>query len=88
MLCALRFEGASLQRLRKAFRELARIMPGIADAPPEWRLAVRPSGEVVRVESDLELLELTRKPGQLAAVLDAGEIAREARALLGSYRAA
>lgn len=88
MLCALRFEGVSLQRLRKALEEMARVMPGIVDAPPEWRLAVRPSGEIVRVESDLALLELTRNPGQLAVVLDAGEIARCAREILETSHAA
>jgi hypothetical protein len=82
IIATLRLQGASLQRLRRGLRELSRLMPGIMERPGEWNLAATAAGDVVRIQSDREWLELTRKPGQLAVRIDAGALARELRALV------
>lgn len=82
VVCTLRRDGASLQRIGRALRELTKLIPDILKRPGAWRLAVDARGNVVRIEGEQTLLELTtRTPGQLA-VFDAAEIAREARTAL------
>src|SRR5437870_89163 len=55
ILAMLRRDGASLQRVRRALRELARLIPDILRRPGSWRLAVDGSGQVVRVEDSTTL---------------------------------
>ena len=74
----LRRDGAPLQRVRKALRWLAVHLPDIKARPGAWRLAVTSTGEVVRIESDKQVLQLSRQGGQLA-FLDAGLFVREAK---------
>lgn len=83
-IAALRRDGASLQRVRRALRELRRLIPDILEHPGTWRLAVDGRGQVVRVEDSTTLLELTGEtPGQLTVtIFDAGAFATEARAVI------
>lgn len=69
VVARLRRDGASLQRVKKAKAALLRIMPDLAGRPGEWRLAVTGSGDVVRVHSLAEVMELSsREPGQMLLV--------------------
>jgi hypothetical protein len=81
---ALRRDGASLQRVRHALRELRHLLPDILDKPGTWHLAVDGRGHVVHVEGTETLLELSSRPRQIQSqtltLFDAGAIAREARA--------
>lgn len=82
ILATLRRDGASLQRIKRALRALAHLIPEVIDRPGSWHLAVTPLGDVVRIEDGATVLELTsRTPGQYL-FFDAAEIARRARAVL------
>jgi hypothetical protein len=79
VVAALRRDGATVPRVRRAVRELVRYVPQIAIRPGDWRVAVTGRGNIVRLDSDPRtLLELTRQPGQLA-ILDAGAMVRAAQ---------
>lgn len=79
IVARLRRDGASLQRVKKAKAALLRLMPELEGRPGEWRLAVTASGEVVRVQSLAEVMELsTRAPGQMLLV-DARELVAAAQ---------
>lgn len=83
----LRRDGAPLQRVRKALRWLAGHLPEIEARPGAWRLAVTASGEVVRIESDKQVLQLSRQGGQLA-FLDAGQFVRDAKRVMREMKRA
>lgn len=83
ILAELRRDGAPLQRVRKALRELQRLLPGVLDKPGAWQLAVTSKGQVVRIENDQQLLDLTRRPGQLVwALFEIGSYISDARAAI------
>jgi DNA-binding transcriptional MerR regulator len=81
VVSTLRRDGASLQRVGRALRELRRLLPRLVDRASTWRLAVDSRGHVVRFEDGERLLELTASAGQLA-VFNVADIAREARAAI------
>ncbi len=87
-LAVLRRDGAPLQRIRRALRALEGGVPEIIEQPGEWRLAVLTSGDVCRLEDAGRLLELTRRPGQLAVFLNAGELVAAAHTAVEQKRAA
>lgn len=86
IVAELRRSGASLQRIRIAVRWLGRNLPELEERPGSWRLAVTSSGDVVRIESDAHLLELTRTPGQIT-LFNAAELLAAARAAIEEHRA-
>ena len=78
ILATLRRDGAPLQRIKRALRELRTLILDVIDRPGAWRIAVTPAGDVVRIEDRTTVLELTtRTPGQYL-FLDVAEIARAA----------
>jgi len=83
-LVELRREGVPLQRVRKALRSLDKVLPGIIARRGIGRLAVTSTGEVVRVKSDRDLLDLAKRPGQTGwlAMLDVSSYVQEARSAL------
>lgn len=78
IVAELRREGAPLQRIRKAIRNLVALFPEMHNRPGSWRLAVLANGDVVRI-GDRDLFDLTRQPGQSGwlFLLDAGEYLAE-----------
>jgi DNA-binding transcriptional MerR regulator len=88
VVVTLRRDGASLQRVRRAMVHLRRLIPSIIDAPHAWRLAVTGAGEVVRIENNGTLLELTNQPGQVAlSIINVGALAEDARKLIEEQEA-
>src|SRR5262245_13728183 len=86
VIAVLRRDGASLKRVRRALRALARLIPNILERRGDWRLAVDGAGELVRLESAQTLLALIETLGQPAVTLtvfDADAIARDACVELG-----
>jgi hypothetical protein len=82
VVAELRKNRAPLRRARRAFQNLRKFLPDIAARPGSWHLAVTGSGDVVHLSRDGDLLELTRRPGQVVLsllVLEAGTYAQAAR---------
>lgn len=78
LIAELRREGAPLQRIRRAVRNLLNLFPELRDRPGAWHLAVLASGDMVHVQGDL--FDLTRRPGQTGwlFLLDARQYVEDA----------
>lgn len=84
LIAELRREGAPLQRIRRAVRELRALFPRLRDHPPDsWELAVLSNGDVVKLEGQ-RLTDLTRRPGQTGwlYIIDAREYVEDAERVL------
>lgn len=84
VLAELRRAGAPLQRMRKALRALAQFLPEILESPGAWNLAVLPNGEIVRIESATQLMEVSRSLGQMGwvAMFDATQYVKDAQSAI------
>jgi len=88
LIAELRREGAPLQRIRRAVRNLRTLFPELRDRPGAWHLAVLGDGRVVHIEGQ-NLFDLARRPGQSGwlFLLDARDYLTKAQRAIEEHRA-